>query len=84
MAGKVKEAGNTHGKKAAHVKGHGEADGSPRKLPRELYETELLRLQGELVKMQEWVRTEGARIVITLPSGRRCARLNPAAVLRSE
>src|SRR2546429_3797040 len=64
MAGKVKDAGNTHGKKAAHVKGHGEADGSPRKLPRELYETELLRLQGELVKMQEWVRTEGARIVI--------------------
>jgi polyphosphate kinase 2 len=64
MAGKVKDIGNGHGKKAAHVKGHGEADGSPRKLPRELYETELLRLQGELVKMQEWVRTEGARIVI--------------------
>jgi polyphosphate kinase 2 len=64
MAGKVKDAQNGHGKKAAHVKGHGEADGSPRKLPRELYETELLRLQGELVKMQEWVRTEGARIVI--------------------
>jgi polyphosphate kinase 2 len=64
MAGKVKDIGNGHGKKAAHVKGHGEADGSPRKLPRELYETELLRLQEELVKMQEWVRTEGARIVI--------------------
>ena len=64
MAGKVKDAENGHGKKAAHVKGHGEADRSARKLPRELYETELLRLQGELVKMQEWVRTEGARIVI--------------------
>ena len=64
MPGKDKDAGNGHGKKAAHVKGHGEADGSPRKLPRELYEAELLRLQGELVKMQEWVRTEGARIVI--------------------
>jgi len=64
MAGKVKDAENGHGKKAAHVKGHGGADGTPRKLPRELYETELLRLQGELVKMQEWVRTEGARIVI--------------------
>ena len=37
MAGKVKDAGNGHGKKAAHVKGHGEANGSPRKLPRELY-----------------------------------------------
>jgi polyphosphate kinase 2 len=64
MAGKVKDAENGHGKKAARVKGHGEADRSARKLPRELYETELLRLQGELVKMQEWVRTEGARIVI--------------------
>ena len=64
MPGKVKDTGNGHGKKAAHVKGHGEADGSHRKLPRELYEAELLRLQGELVKMQEWVRTEGARIVI--------------------
>ncbi len=64
MAGKVKDAENGHGKKAAHVKGHGEAARSARKLPRELYETELLRLQGELVKMQEWVRTEGARIVI--------------------
>jgi polyphosphate kinase 2 len=64
MAGKVKDAGNGHGKKAAHLKEHGEADGHHRKLPRELYETELLRLQGELVKMQEWVRTEGARIVI--------------------
>jgi len=64
MAGKVKDAGNGHAKKAAQVKGHGGADGSPRKLPRELYETELLRLQGELVKMQEWMRTEGARIVV--------------------
>ena len=64
MADKVKDTGNWHGKKAAHVKGHGGADGSSRKLPRELYETELLRLQGELVRMQEWVRTEGARIVI--------------------
>ena len=64
MPGKVRDAGNGHGKKAAHVKGHGEADGSPRKLPRQLYETELFRLQGELVKMQEWMRTEGARIVV--------------------
>jgi polyphosphate kinase 2 len=29
-----------------------------------LYETELYRLQGELVKMQEWMRAEGARIVV--------------------
>ena len=58
MPGKVKDAGKGHGKKAAQ-----HPDG-PRKLPRQLYETELFRLQGELVKMQEWVRAEGARIVI--------------------
>jgi polyphosphate kinase 2 len=35
-----------------------------KRMPRELYETELYRLQAELVKVQEWVRTEGARIVV--------------------
>ena len=34
------------------------------KLPKQLYETELFRLQGELVKMQEWMRTSGARMVV--------------------
>ncbi|MGW0882324.1 polyphosphate kinase 2 [Streptomyces sp. NPDC002671] len=34
------------------------------KLPRKTYETELLRLQTELVKLQEWVRAEGARLVV--------------------
>jgi polyphosphate kinase 2 len=57
MPGKVRDAGNGHGKKADKLDG-------PRKLPRQLYETELFRLQGELVKMQEWMRTEGARIVV--------------------
>jgi polyphosphate kinase 2 len=37
---------------------------SVRKLPRKLYEKELLRLQTELVKMTAWVRREGARIVV--------------------
>jgi polyphosphate kinase 2 len=46
------------GKKAAH-----QLDGT-RKLPKQLYETELYRLQGELVKMQEWMRAEGARIIV--------------------
>ncbi|MEU8994977.1 polyphosphate kinase 2 [Streptomyces caniferus] len=36
----------------------------PRKLARPRYERELYRLQTELVKLQEWVRTEGARIVV--------------------
>jgi polyphosphate kinase 2 len=32
--------------------------------PKKAYEAELFRLQGELVKLQEWVRIEGARIVV--------------------
>jgi polyphosphate kinase 2 len=38
--------------------------GRPRRLDRTLYEEELLRLQGELVTLQEWVRTSGTRIVV--------------------
>ena len=33
-------------------------------VPRKVYEAELLRLQAELVTMQEWVRTSGARLVV--------------------
>ncbi|MEE6269782.1 polyphosphate kinase 2 [Streptomyces diastatochromogenes] len=42
-------------------------DGSahgPRKLSKGRYERELFRLQTELVKLQEWVRSEGARLVV--------------------
>ncbi|WP_214107977.1 polyphosphate kinase 2 [Acrocarpospora catenulata] len=34
------------------------------KVRRRAYEKEIFRLQGELVKLQEWVRTEGKRLVI--------------------
>ncbi|HWM56821.1 MAG TPA: polyphosphate kinase 2 [Pseudonocardia sp.] len=34
------------------------------RVPKEAYEAELLRLQGELVEMQEWVRASGARLVV--------------------
>src|SRR6201996_3110093 len=43
---------------------HAEHASRTPRLPRQRYETELYRLQGELVKMQEWVRSAGARIVI--------------------
>ena len=33
-------------------------------VPRKLYERELLRLQGELVQLKEWVRTTGLRLVV--------------------
>jgi polyphosphate kinase len=35
-----------------------------KKVPQQVYETELYRLQGELVKVQEWTRLAGARIVV--------------------
>ncbi|MDA3625155.1 polyphosphate kinase 2 [Saccharopolyspora oryzae] len=35
-----------------------------KRLPRASYERELFRLQAELVKVQEWVRAEGARLVV--------------------
>lgn len=37
---------------------------SPQRMDRALYEKELYRLQAELVKMQEWVRYEGKRVVV--------------------
>nr|WP_163752097.1 polyphosphate kinase 2 [Mycolicibacterium helvum] len=33
-------------------------------MPKDVYEAELFRLQTELVKMQEWVKATGARIVV--------------------
>jgi polyphosphate kinase len=35
-----------------------------KRVPRKSYEKELYRLQAELMKVQEWVRAEGARIVV--------------------
>lgn len=34
------------------------------RIPRKLYERELLRLQGQLVELQEWLRVTGARLVV--------------------
>lgn len=50
----------------AKEQGHGSGD-APRKvkkLPRDFYEKTLYELQGELVIMQEWVKSTGARIVV--------------------
>lgn len=40
------------------------AKNSESRLPRAVYERELYRLQAELVKLQEWVRAEGVRLVV--------------------
>jgi len=41
-----------------------EPTGKTKKVPRKVYEGELQRLQTELVMMQEWVRTAGARVAV--------------------
>jgi polyphosphate kinase 2 len=43
---------------------HGKPKANGKRLPKDVYEKELYRLQAELVKMQEWARTTGARIVV--------------------
>ncbi len=49
-------------KLAEHAAEHSHEDA--RRMPARLYQAELLRLQAELVKLQEWVRAEGARLVV--------------------
>jgi polyphosphate kinase len=59
-------AGRTGGQAAGGAGGEdtaAAADGAER-VPRRLYQADLLRLQAELVKLQEWVRAEGARVVV--------------------
>jgi polyphosphate kinase len=53
---------NRHPRRSTKA-GHETLD-KPETLPKKRYEQELFRLQGELVKLQEWVRVEGARLVI--------------------
>jgi polyphosphate kinase len=50
--------------KAGSRRGHQPDPLRPRRLPRRVYERELFRLQAELVRLQEWVRVEGARLVV--------------------
>jgi polyphosphate kinase 2 len=42
----------------------GKSKASRRKIPNDAYEAELFRLQTELVKLQEWTRHTGGRIVV--------------------
>ncbi len=53
--------------KPAESKKHGaeaSAGARPRKIDRLVYEEELAKLKIELVKLQEWVRREGLRVVV--------------------
>jgi polyphosphate kinase 2 len=70
MAGKdgTDRAGRRGGEQdrraAGSRRGHQPDPLRPRRLPRRVYERELFRLQAELVRLQEWVRVEGARLVV--------------------
>lgn len=50
--------------KASPAGDTGAANGKTRRMNKQLYERELLRLQAQLVEMQEWVKTTGARVVV--------------------
>jgi len=53
------------GKKAKKTKGaDGQDEPAGQKMPRKEYEAEMAVLQGELVAMQEWVKSTGARVCI--------------------
>ncbi len=58
-------ASATPGEPAAEPEAEPEAEASPSgKMKRKEYEREMRILQGELVAMQEWVKTTGARVCI--------------------
>ena len=55
-SGKDKKAGKAEADKA----------GKPEKLDRKVYEEELVKLQVELCRLQEWVKANGKRVIIIL------------------
>jgi polyphosphate kinase 2 len=57
-------AGPAHAAKQRGRAGRGGASEPAGRLKRQVYERELFRLQAEMVKLQEWVRAERARIVV--------------------
>jgi polyphosphate kinase 2 len=64
---KQKDQAKADGKRAKAGSKHPGTPAQPDqqdRLPRQAYEKELLGLQGELVKLQEWVRVEGARMIV--------------------
>ena len=58
------KARDAKGKWATKDKGATRDGARPARVPRVAYEEELLRLQAELVTMQEWVKSSGTRIVV--------------------
>jgi polyphosphate kinase len=63
MGSRIAAGGAAVASKNGRAKAATTAELAPR-VPKKPYEKELYRLQAELMKVQEWVRAEGARIVI--------------------
>jgi polyphosphate kinase len=61
-----RDAGDVRDVDGRSAAGNGHASVVPGKLRRKTYEAELARLQGELVAMQEWVKSSGAKICVVL------------------
>lgn len=55
---------NSESLAASNGRSNGDSNGSGRKLKKRFYEKELKRLQVELVKLQEWIRVRGLRVVV--------------------
>ena len=62
--GTGKKKGGAGKKNAARKGGSGRKSSRPARLPLGVYEEELFRLQAELVALQEWVRSSGARVLV--------------------
>ena len=58
----MSKASATNG--SAKSKKQGDAKPPNAKIPNDVYEAELYRLQTEFVKLQEWVRATGARVAV--------------------
>ena len=64
-AGKSGSGKDGSGKEKSGRKGaKGNGSGRKGRLPLSVYEAELFRLQAELVALQEWVRSTGARVLV--------------------
>lgn len=46
------------------MKNHEKAASNPKKIPKKVYEKELNKLQIELVKLQEWIKRKGLKVVV--------------------
>ena len=64
MAAKTKNAKDKARREAERTTPAGEEMPVAASIPKKAYEAELVRLQEELVKMAEWVKDSGARVVV--------------------